>query len=394
MIPRFWGMDIHKNYVMAAAVDQAQQVTTPPTRVEMAQLAQWAQHHLNACDEVVLEAGTTAWTVADLLQVHVGRVVVANPYKTKLIAEAQIKNDKVDASVLARLLAARFICDVWIPDAPVREQRALAAHRATLQKQCTRIKNRLHNLLQCRNLRCPQSSLFSPAGQHWLHALQLPSLDRLQVRHLLAQLAVLQQELDETDRLIAQAASQDPRVPRLMQASGIGYYTAFAILAAIGQIQRFPSPDKLAAYAGLVPRQYQSGQHAFSGHITKTGSPLLRWLMVEAARVAVRWDPHWRQLYQRIATRRGSNIAAVAVARQLLVVIWYLLTRQTTYYHLQPQTFVTKLQEWAYRIGRAHLPANSSKEFVYQHLLALGLDDLAHSLSVRGRNGRVCIHTA
>jgi hypothetical protein len=65
--------------------------------------------------------------------------VVANPYKTKLIAEAQIKNDKVDASVLARLLASRFICDVWIPDVPVREQRVLAAHRATLQKQCTRI---------------------------------------------------------------------------------------------------------------------------------------------------------------------------------------------------------------------------------------------------------------
>jgi len=328
-----------------------QQVITPPTRVEMAQLTHWAQRHLQACDEAVLEAGATAWAVADLLQVHVSRVVVANPYKTKLIAEAQIKNDKVDASVLARLLAARFICDVWIPDVPVREQRALAGHRATLQKQCTRIKNRLHNLLQRRNLRCPQPSLFSPAGQHWLHTLQLPSLDRLQVRHLLTQLAVLQQELDETDRLIAQVASQDPRVPRLMQASGIGYYTAFAILAAIGQIQRFPSPDKLTAYAGLVPRQYQSGQHAFNGHITKTGSPLLRWLMVETAHVAVRWDPHWRQLYQRIATRRGSNIAAVAVARELLVVIWYLLTRQTIYYHLQPQTFhktaAVGLPHWA-----------------------------------------------
>ena len=89
-----------------------------------------------------MEAGANTWAVADLLKAHAGRVVVANPYKTKLIAEAQIKNDKVDAGILARLLAARFICDVWIPDTPVREQRALAAHRATLQKQCTRIKNR------------------------------------------------------------------------------------------------------------------------------------------------------------------------------------------------------------------------------------------------------------
>jgi len=387
-------MDIHKDYVMVAAVDDAQQMILPPTRVEMADLARWARRHLRPCDEIVLEAGPNTWAVADLLKVQAGRVVVANPYKTRLIAEAQIKNDKVDASVLARLLAARFICEVWVPDAPVREQRALAAHRATLQKQCTRIKNRLHNLLYRHNLRCPQQSLFSTAGRHWLLTLQLPQLDLLQARHLLSQLDVLQKELDETDRLIAQLASQDPRVPRLMQVSGIGYYTAFAILAAIGPIQRFPSPDKLTAYAGLVPRQYQSGHHAFNGHITKSGSPLLRWLMVEAARVAVRCDPYWRQVYQRIATRRGCNIACVAVARELLVAVWYLLTRQATYYHLQPQTFITKLQEWAYRIGRAHLPATSSKEFVQQHLSALGLHDLANSLTVRGRNGRLRVQTA
>jgi len=387
-------MDIHKDYVMVAAVDDVPQVILPPTRVEMSDLARWAQRRLKPCDEIVLEAGPNAWAVADLLKAHAGRVVVANPYKTKLIAEAQIKNDKVDAGILARLLAARFICEVWVPDVPVREQRTLAAHRATLQKQCTRIKNQLHNVLHRHNLRCPQQSLFSTAGRHWLLTLQLSSIDLLQVRHLSSQLDVLQKELDETDRLIARLASQDPRVPRLMQASGIGYYTAFAILAAIGDMERFSSPDKLTSYAGLVPRQHQSGKHNFNGHVTKTGNPLLRWLMVEAARVAVRWDPYWRQVYQHIANRRGRNIACVAVARELLVAVWYLLTRQATYYHLQPQTFVTKLQEWAYRIGRAHLPVTSSKEFVHQRLSALGLHGLADSLMPRRRNGRLYIQTA
>jgi transposase len=394
MTARFFGMDIHKNYAMIAAVDEEQQVILKPTQVEMTDLTQWAERHLRSDDEVVLEAGVNAWHVVDLLAPYAGKIVVANPYKTKLIAEAQIKNDKVDACVLAHLLAAHFICRVWVPEAPVREQRTLAVHRATLQKQCTRAKNRLHTVLHRHNLPCPEKDLFSTAGRQWLSSLPLPMADTLQVRHVLHQLDVLQKDLDEADCLIARLASSDPRVPYLMQVSGIGYYTAFALLAAIGDIQRFASAEKLASYAGLTPRQHQSGGHAFNGHITKSGNPLLRWLMVEAARVAARWDPYWRCVHERIARRRGSNIATVAVARQLLVAVWYILTRKTTYYHLQPQTLVRKLQEWAYRIGHTHLPAKSSTAFVQQHLSALGLPDLANSLATRGRNGHLCVQSA
>jgi len=394
MTQRFFGMDIHKEYVMVAAVNAAHEVIVRPTRVNMAALARWAEEHLTSCDELVLEAGPNAWHMVDLLTAYAGEVLVANPYKTKLIAEARIKNDKVDALVLAHLLASRFICQVWVPDAQVREQRSLAVHRATLQKQCTRIKNRLHSVLHRHNLRRPEESLFSDAGRDWLLSLELPTVDMLQVRHLLRQLALLEDELDEADRLIARLSSRDPRVPRLMQATGIGYYTAFSILATIGNIQRFPSPHNLTSYAGLVPRQHQSGKHSFHGPITKAGNALLRWLMVEAARTAVRWDPHWRRVHARIARRRGSNIATVAVARKLLVSIWYLLTDRAIYHHLQPRTFVRKLQDWAYRIGHANLPASSSKQFVYDHLVALKLDDLAHSLIVKGRKGRLHLQTA
>ena len=394
MIPHSYGMDIHQKYVVVAAVGDDQQVLLEPTRVEMSELAAWAESHLTPADAVVLEAGTNAWHIVDQLTPVAGKVMVANPYKTKLIAEAQIKNDKVDAMALAQLLSAHFICDVWVPDAQVREQRALAAHRASLQKQVTQVKNRLHNILHRRSQHCPETSLFSARGRQWLLDLQLPAADTLRIRHLLRQLDLLEAELDEADRLIAQQAVNDARVPRLMQICGIGYYSAFAILAAIGDVQRFPSPGKLASYAGLVPRQYQSGKHAFNGHITKTGNPLLRWLLVEAARVAVRWDPHWKDIHDRIARRRGSNIATVAVARKLLVTIWHLLSKQTTYHYLRPQTLVTKLQGWAYRIGRSQLPASSSKEFVHQRLSAIGLRDLADTLVYQGRNSRLSIQSA
>jgi transposase len=394
MIPHFYGFDIHQKYVVVAAADREQQICLEPTTVPMDQLSDWAAQNLSACDAVVLEAGTNAWYVADLLASHVSRVVVANTYKTKLIAEALIKTDKVDARALAQLLAANLVCDVWVPSAQVREQRTLSAHRASLQQRCTQVKNQLHNMCHRYSLKCPVRSLFSKAGYQWLRDLPLPKTDQMRVRHLLQQLDLVQEQRDEADREIARQAVLDERVPRLMQLCGVGYFTAYAILAYIGNIQRFPEDDKLPAYAGLVPRIYQSGNRCFGGHITKSGNPMLRWLMVEAARSAVRYDPHWRKVHERIARRRGTNIATVAVARKLMVVIWHLLSEKTTYRHLRPQTFVTKLQNWAFRIGRNHLPAASSKEFVYDLLIRLDLTHLAKSLAYNGRNSRLCVRAA
>jgi transposase len=288
MIARYVGMDLHKNYVMMAAVDSEQQIILEPVRVEMAGLEKWAGEHLTQQDEVIVEATANAWPIVDMLRQWAGSVVVANPHKTKLIAEAHIKNDKVDALALAQLLAACFVCDVWVPDRQVRDSRALATHRTKLQRQRKQVKNRVHGLLRRHNLRCPEKLLFTGAGYEWLASLELSLVDDLQLRHWLAQLPLLAEQLDEADRMIARQASKDPRVPRLMQLMGISYYTAFAILAVIGSIQRFPSPKQLSAYAGLVPRQHQSGNRAYNGHITKAGNAMLRWLLVEAARSAVR----------------------------------------------------------------------------------------------------------
>jgi transposase len=393
MIPHFYGFDIHQQYVVVAAVSRDRDDLLHPTRVAMDQLAQWAAQNLRAADAAVLEAGTNAWHVADMLAEHVDRVVVANTYLTKAIAAARIKNDKVDARVLAQLLAGNLICDVWIPSPRNRAQRTLSAHRASLRRRCTQVKNQIHSMCHRRSQQCPESSPFTAAGRQWLLDLPLPTADRLRIRHLLAQLELLEEQFDEADREIARRAAQDERIPRLMQVCGIGYYTAYALLAYIGNIQRFPEDSKLAAYAGLVPRHYQSGNRAYGGHITKSGNPMLRWLMVEVARTAVRFDPHWRKVHDRIARRRGTNIATVAVARKLLVVVWHLLTEKTIYRHLRQQTFVNKLQQWAYRIGHNHLPAATSKEFVYGHLSNLGLHRLAERLSSKGRHGRLCVQS-
>jgi hypothetical protein len=197
----------------------------------------------------------------------------------------------------------------------------------------------------------------------------------------LAQLDLIDHQRDETDRLIAQLAAQDGRTPRLMQVAGINYFTAFALLATIGDIRRFSSPSKLTAYMGLVPSLHQSGNQAHSGSITRSGNSLIRWLMIEAAWNAVRWEPHWKQVYERLKQRRGAGIAIVAVARKLLVVVWHLLHNHSLYHHLKPATFVRKLQEWAWRIGRDRLPEPTSMDFVRQRLKTIGLHDLVLRLT-------------
>lgn len=386
---RYFGVDLHKDFVMVVAVDAKQTVVQSPLRIQLPDVEAWAAAVLTEEDEVALEATANAWQLYDLLSRFAGRVVVSNPNKTALIAQAHVKSDKVDASILARLLAAQFLYTVWVPSGDVRQQRALVAHQADLRQMMTQTKNRLHALLRSRDARCPFRSLFTAAGRAWLDQLSLPFVEAMQRQHLVQQLDMLEQQMNETDHQIAELAQRDVRVTRMLQLTGIGYHTAFAILAAIGDIQRFTHADQLASYAGLVPRYHQSGGTAYCGHITKAGSPTLRWLLVEAAHIAVRYDPHWQRIYDALRRRRGSKVALVAVARKLLVTIWHLLTHRTLYRGLQPQTYVRKLQSWACRIGHTQLPAQSTAEFVRQQLRLVSLDALADSLTTSKLTGQL-----
>jgi transposase len=391
---RYFGMDVHKDFVMVVAVDAKQTVVQSAVRIQLSDLEQWAGDTLTREDEVALEATANAWHVHDLLSRSAGRVVVSNPNKTALIAHAQVKSDKGDAEHLARLLAAQFLATVWVPHRDVRQQRALVAHQSDLRQMMTQTKNRLHALLRSHNRRCPVRSLFSAEGRAWLEQLALPFVQALERQHLLQQLDLLAQQIEATDRQIAELAQRDPRVTRILQLTGIGYYTAFAILAAVGDVHRFATADQLASYAGLVPQSHQSGGTAYSGRITKAGPSTLRWLLVEAAHIAVRYDPHWQRIYASIKRRRGSKVALVAVARKLLVTIWHLLTHEAVYRGLQPQTFVRKLQTWAFRIGQAHLPAASSSDFVRQQLRLIGLEELAETLTTNKKSGQLRVPSA
>jgi transposase len=210
---RYIGMDVHREFAQLAVVEDGLVRDEGRIAVTPEALRHWAAD-LRGDDQVALEATGNSDAIATLLAPIVGRVVVSNPSKTRAIAEAKVKTDKVDARILAQLLAADFLPPVWLPDDRTRALRRQVTRRAHLVRQRTRLKNQVHAIL-ARNL-CPTppvSDLFGTAGRCWLSRQPLPFDERSTVQALLRQLDFHGDELTVVDKELAVEAFSDPVVP-------------------------------------------------------------------------------------------------------------------------------------------------------------------------------------
>ena len=254
---RFVGIDVHKRHHVIAAVDAHQNQVLKPVKVSTNQFEKWAKKNLNKTDHVALEATTNSWTIHDLLQPLVACVSVANTYKLKLISASAHKTDKHDALFAPILLAARLLPTVWVLDLEVRELRRLTQHRTQLVHKRNSAKNQLHAILFQHNLSLPDGKPFTKKNETWWASLPLSTTDKLQIRHFWMHLHHFDQLILETESFIAQLSVSEPWADDmifLMQLPGVGLYTGMTILAAIGDIQRFPSAKKLVGYSGLGAR--------------------------------------------------------------------------------------------------------------------------------------------
>src|SRR5690242_19049591 len=334
---RYIGMDVHREFAQLAVLEDGRLRDEGKIGVTPEALRAWAGG-LHSDDEVALEATGNSDAIANLLTPLVGRVVVSNPSKTRAIAEAKVKTDKVDARILAQLLAADFLPPVWLPDERTRSLRRQVMRRAHLVRQRTRIKNQVHSIL-ARNLAPtpPVSDLFGKTGRHWLSRQQLPVDERATVSALLRQLDFHGSELAVVDKQLAVEALTDPMVARLLTIPGVDAIAGISIVAAVGDFTRFDDPDKLVAYVGLNPRVRQSGNSApVHGRISKTGRAHVRGVIVEAAWSASRAPGPLRAFYQRIQARRGFAKAVVATARKMTVLAWHLATKDQDYAFARP----------------------------------------------------------
>ena len=214
-------MDVHRSFAQIAIVEDGLCRDEGRIGVRPEELRAWASG-LGPDDEVALEATTNSDAIATMLRPLVRRVVVSNPRKTRAIAEAKVKTDKVDARILAQLLAADFLPGTWVADDRTRMLRRLVMRRTHLVKQRIRVKNQVHAIM-ARNLvpTCPHADLFSGVGQRWLDRQDLPADEWRSVEALLRQLDFHGEELAQVDRDIALEAIDDPVVARLMTVPGI-----------------------------------------------------------------------------------------------------------------------------------------------------------------------------
>lgn len=347
-VARYVGLDVHRRQITWCILDGGgQTVRTGQLALSAVTLKVFAEVILRPADQVVLESTTNCHAVAAALRPHVARVVVSNPMATKAIAASKIKTDKVDAQVLAQLLRCDFIPEVWQPDEATSLRRQLSGRRASLVQQRVQLQNRIHSVLAMRLVIPPGDvALFSKAGRAWLESLDENTIDTdglAMIHSDLRMMDAIEKEIDVFERRLGELGWEDVRVRLLMTMPGVSVVVAQALVAAFGDITRFPTADQAAAYLGLVPSTRQSANTTHHGPITKRGNSTARWMLVQAAQHMARQPGPLGHFFRRLKRRKNHNIAVVATARKMAMIAWHMLSRNEPYRYAVPRSTETKL---------------------------------------------------
>ena len=234
------------------------------------------------------------------------------------------KTDARDAGHLLRLLAENRFPRIWIPSPAERDARQLLRHRYKLVCFRVSVKNQLHGLAMSQGV-CRKKKLFTAKGREELERLALDPWASRRRQELLGLLDQLTPVIEELDRAVQQQAESRADAARLMTHPGVGPVTALAFVLTLGPVARFRRSKQVVSYLGLNPKERSSGdkQHTYS--ISKQGNTMMRWLLVEAAQTAVRFDSELLRAYRRIKFNKGASVAKVAIARKLAVKLYWLL---------------------------------------------------------------------
>ena len=257
-------------------------------------------------------------------------LLVGDAAKIRAMVVPKTKTDRRDALHILDLLHHDRFPTIWIPDPATRDLRALLMHRMRLVRIRTMVKNGLHAIAL--NYRLTRgSTLLRQAGLAPLHALALPPHTAQRRDQSLERLANLNTQVRELDDAITAAALAHPDAPRLLTHPGVGALTALATVVVLGPVARFHDSKHVVRYVGLAPAVHASAGMDHLGRITKQGSPLLRFVLGQAAAHAARMDPDLKRIYGALVHRRGRPKAKVAVARRLLVRLFIMLRDQIDY---------------------------------------------------------------
>jgi len=330
------GVDYHKRFSFATVMDQDGHVLKQGRVPNTPQaVAAFLDGYDGPDCAAVLEATRTWETMHEWLDERCGRVVLAHPLKLRAIAEASVKTDKIDATTLAHLLRADLVPAAHAGSPAARLLRRVLRHRLFLVRVRTMVKNRIHDLVDHHIARLPKrpvAGLFCVAGLAWLERIELDETERTILDSELELLDHLGGQIKRIEAVLATIGGRDERLARLLTIPGIGHTVGMVLLAEIDQIERFKTPAKLHAYAGLVPRVRASGDHVRYGPLVTACNKWLQWALIEAVWPAIRAEGPLRRYYHGVARRKGANTAKVATARRLLTFAYRVLKDGREYY--------------------------------------------------------------
>lgn len=335
------GIDCHKKYSQVAVLNaQGKFLMDAKLANTKEQFSQLLKELDEPC-EAVIEAGYTWGTMYDLLSEMGVEVTVAHALKVKAIASAKIKTDKIDARVLAELLKAHLIPEVYVPSKDIRQQKDILRQRCWLLKFRTALKNRIHQLLARNHIENPGfSDLFGVGGKKFLRSLSLAGPDQALLHQDLELFDFINEQIKQTNRWVEESL-QDNRYRVIMQSvPGFGQILSALAAVEITDITRFCHPGKLASYSGLVPTTYASGGRTFHGDLLPQCNRWLRYAFVEAAWSAIVASPYFRAFYYRMKKNKGATTAIVAVARRLSE-ISYVCLKENRLYEERPYRMYT-----------------------------------------------------
>ncbi len=319
------GMDLHRRRSVLVRMTEdgrrlgTARITNSPQELR-AQIARAGKS-----PRVVLEATYGWYWAADTLAAAGAEVHLAHPLGVKAFAYRRVKNDERDAADLADLLRMGRLPGAWIAPPEVRELRELTRYRHKLVHLRTSCKDQVHAVLAKLGIPVTCTDIFGVAGSAWLDGLGLPQPYAGKVTSLRQLIAGLTAEITMLSEVITDLVAGDRGCQVIQQLPGIGPVLAAVITAEIGDVTRFGNAGQLCSWAGLTPRHRESDTKVTRGHVTKQGSRLLRWAVIEAIQHAPA-DSAAGAVKGAIIARRGKqarNIAKVAAARRLLTLVYY-----------------------------------------------------------------------
>lgn len=334
-------LDAHKRYSQVCVQDQNGRILCEK-RVDHSRgtikrfLSSWTP----GANVAVETVGNWYWIIDEIEQAGMIPKLV-HAHKAKLMLGSINKTDKLDARGLNRLQQVGTLPTVWIPPGKIRDRRELPRTRMVFANLRTRLKNRIHSVIDKYGLHTDFdgiTDIFGRSGreQMALTIKKFPSETRYTLRSLLRELDMIESRIKRIEKRMKKVFSKTEQVSRLMTLPGIGLILAVTIANEIGDIARFATAQRLASYAGTVPRVHSSGGHTRYGKLRSDVNHYLKWAYSEAGNSTAlnhkRFPArHTSKLYRRLKERKGHHKAIGAVSRHLAEASFWILTKGVDY---------------------------------------------------------------